>query len=270
MLKFHRDFTASPENLLASPRFHAAINHSSLIYASNSVCTWIPKVGCSSLRYSIAAANGFLTGPENVHWIHKNNRVFQPTLRDCYDADYSFVFLRCPLERIVSAFVDKLVDGDLSASFQAQVGKLLKRPQIESFFSFGDFVRTITRLQFGNEHWQSQAEFLLFDTYEDYFNLHEFSHAQETLRRKIGFDLKDTRSLLRHDTSHYQEACVFKAHLLSIAELRTLKSQGLVPTKRSFLCDEIVHEIQAHWRKDFELFERHFGRPPLWHEVGLP
>lgn len=58
-----------------------ALGHSMRIFPSNSLYTVIPKNGCSSLRYSVAVANGCVAGPENLNWIHQNNRTFEPRSR---------------------------------------------------------------------------------------------------------------------------------------------------------------------------------------------
>ena len=38
------------------------------IYPLGAVCTFIPKNACSTLRYSIAFANGFLSEISDVNW----------------------------------------------------------------------------------------------------------------------------------------------------------------------------------------------------------
>lgn len=268
-LKFHRDFGESVECLHSSSRFVTALNFSSLIYKSNSLCTWIPKAGCSNLRYSVALANGLLDETHSIHWIHNNNQTFRPSIRDCFDVDYSFIFLRCPMERIVSAFLDKLIDSVNADLFRAKFSKMLGQDCIEKFFSFSDFIKLIADTGFSDDHWRAQSEFLVFNTYSDYFNLNDFHQAKETLKKRIDFDLHDTRSMLKHDTSHYLKANVFKAYDLSIAEIQDLKSRGIVPSRESFLNEEIAEMIKNHWRSDFGLYQRHFEAPKIWVDLGV-
>ena len=92
-------------------KMHAfSSSHTLSIYPIGAVYTFIPKNACSSLRYSIAVANGFLDGVEDVKWIHKNNQTFVSTQREVCIANYTFVVLRCPFTRIASGFLNKLVD----------------------------------------------------------------------------------------------------------------------------------------------------------------
>ena len=48
------------------------------LYALDAVYSFIPKNACSTLRYSLALANGVLSGPEQFNWIHTNNPTFAP------------------------------------------------------------------------------------------------------------------------------------------------------------------------------------------------
>lgn len=43
------------------------------IYKTRSIYSFIPKNACSTLRFSVAVANGFLKDLKDVEWIHYNN-----------------------------------------------------------------------------------------------------------------------------------------------------------------------------------------------------
>ena len=74
------------------------------IYPIDAICTFIPKNACSSLRYSIAIANGFIKDLNDIKWIHSNNQTFIATQRELALSNYTFVVLRCPFTRIASCF----------------------------------------------------------------------------------------------------------------------------------------------------------------------
>ena len=84
------------------------------IYSINSVYTFIPKNACSTLRFSVAIANGFIKDLKDIQWIHNNNGTFKSTQREVSLQDYTFVVLRCPYTRIASCFLDKIVDEVIS------------------------------------------------------------------------------------------------------------------------------------------------------------
>ena len=53
-----------------------SLEHSLSIYPLDAVYTFIPKNACSTLRYSIAIANGFLGDISDIDWIHQNKPNF--------------------------------------------------------------------------------------------------------------------------------------------------------------------------------------------------
>jgi hypothetical protein len=90
-----------------------ASRHALSIYGARAIYSFIPKNGCSTLRYTVARANGCIDGPSDINWIHSNNLSFSATLRELLTAQYTFVVLRCPYSRLASVFLDKIVDGNL-------------------------------------------------------------------------------------------------------------------------------------------------------------
>ena len=89
------------------------------IYPINAAYTFIPKNACSSLRFSVAVANGFLADLRDIEWIHWNNQTFIASQREVCLASYTFVILRCPFTRVASSFLDLIVE----ASFDFNVRK---------------------------------------------------------------------------------------------------------------------------------------------------
>ena len=95
-------------NLQGNQEHNFAIKHTCIHYKSNSVCTWIPKNGCSNLRYSISKENGVITNIEELDWIHRNNDCFNVSTKEALQANYTFIILRNPFKRLLSFFLDKL------------------------------------------------------------------------------------------------------------------------------------------------------------------
>src|SRR5918999_530628 len=79
------------------------------VYRANAIYSFIPKNACSTMRLSLALANGCIKSAAEFNWIHHNNPTFRATLQDLAIADYTFVILRCPYARLASCFLDKFV-----------------------------------------------------------------------------------------------------------------------------------------------------------------
>ena len=83
-------------NLRGNPNHTFAMQHTNVHYKSGSVCTWIPKNGCSNIRYSFSKENGAITNIEEIEWIHRNNDCFNASTKEALQATYSFIILRNP------------------------------------------------------------------------------------------------------------------------------------------------------------------------------
>ena len=101
----------NPDKIEKNEDHEFARRHTLVHLKSNSVCTWIPKNSCSSLRYSIALANGAISGIGDIDWIHKNNSSFTASNKELLTANYSFVILRNPFKRLLSFYCDKLCNS---------------------------------------------------------------------------------------------------------------------------------------------------------------
>ena len=64
------------------------------IYDSSAIYSMIPKNGCTTMRLSIALANGAIADRSDWEWIHLNNDSFRPSFKDLALASYRFTVLR--------------------------------------------------------------------------------------------------------------------------------------------------------------------------------
>ena len=138
-------------NLQGNQEHNFAIKHTSIHYQSNSVCTWIPKNGCSNLRYSIAKQNGAITNLEEIAWIHSNNDCFNASTKEALQANYAFIILRNPFKRLLSFFLDKLChsqqdhsEGSYQHAFQVFnfTGDLSFVDVLQAIFELNQYRRT--------------------------------------------------------------------------------------------------------------------------------
>lgn len=241
----YKDFS----HLAVNERYKFSRQHALSIYAIDAVFSYIPKNACTSLRFSCALANGYVSDISHVNWIHKNNDAFIASKYEIRRASCTFVVLRCPYARIFSAFFDKLVGGEVNVVEQGIVKDM-------TFRSFVSFVNKQAR-EDRNHHWRNQVDFLLYEEYDHYFCLEKFDDAIITLR-SLGFDVVDTRSAVGHDTGALEklggELCD-----VPISELAIMKRRGQVPTLNSMYDPAVFRRVSEIYADDIELYISHFG-----------
>ena len=238
-----------------------ALKHSWQIFASNAVYSMIPKNGCSSVRYSIALANGCISGLQDLNWVHNNNNTFACDIKSAFGADYTFTVLRCPFRRAISAYYDKIVSMDVQSwQLHNATGRRV-HPHDITFDSFVDLITSQPRGQLNN-HWRHQTDFMLYREYDDVFCVERYTDMTETVRRKIGFEIVDTRAALRHDLASRSSEQVDDpdASSRSAFELLKVMKEGRTIAPRCFLNDGNIDKIANFYAEDIALYEAHgFG-----------
>ena len=204
-LTFSKSF-GNPDKIEKNEEHEFARRHTLVHLKSNSICTWIPKNSCSSLRYSIAVSNGAITGIGDIDWIHKNNSSFTASNKELLTANYSFVILRNPFKRLLSFYCDKLCNTGKNANDKSyEVTKSLMGT--DSKTTFADFVEILWRnssLKKANEHTQDQCDFLIYRKYHDYFALEQYKSAATGIQARTGLTLEDVRP---YNTIHTSYGC---------------------------------------------------------------
>jgi hypothetical protein len=247
---------------IASLRVNAAHEfahkHAISIFPSNSVYTMIPKNGCSTMRLSIALENGAIDNVRHWRWIHKNNETFRPSLRELAMADYTFVVLRCPYRRLASCFLDKFV----SRRSDAWIFQELINDDVElARLTFRRFCRELANpvIRSANMHWRPQVDFMVYQTYDDYFSVKRFAEAAARLKERIGFDLVDARPYVRHDSSHYKVLPHTKSFAdTEVWQIEQIMLEGLRPAPESLFDDELRGVVESAYAADLALFRHHF------------
>ena len=220
------------------------------IYPLDAVYTFIPKNACSTLRYSIAIANGFLGDISDINWIHQNNPTFMSTQREASLASYTFVVLRCPYTRIASCFLNKIVDGTIN--FNDATGNTVS-------LNFHDFLSVIKSQHRSerDEHWRNQSDFLHYEKYDEYFSLESFSEAINSLGNR-GFTVHDTRTALKHDLTEFERV---DGDFSKIQANKFIKitEKGCAPSYKSMFGDVEIELANDIYNDDLNLYKSHFG-----------
>ncbi len=218
----------------------------------------IPKNACSTLRLSIALANGAISHPREWKWIHKNNETFKPGLRELFDANYTFAVLRCPYARLVSCFADKIVSRSREAwNFSEVAG--LDGPLAR--VTFRKFCQAMSRpeIRQANIHWRPQTDLLVYRDYDDLFCVENFDEVITRLHRRIGLEVVDSRSFVRHDAMQ----CRTVYHNRNWADteawdLEAMRLRGERPDPRAYYDDQLADITEAAFAADFGLHREHF------------
>ena len=249
----HNSSTAIAQN----PSFQFAQRHALSIYSSNSIYSFIPKNGCTTLRASLATENGFITDiKKQINWLHNNSYTFSGSLKELVCADYTFTVLRCPYGRLVSLFLDKFVDKTpIAWTFYRSSNNKFEPDDI----SFSDFINYLTQhpAVLGAEiHWRKQSDFLIYEEYDDYF---DFKNIKKTLKKKINLELIDTRDITNHGREKYHVIDNINHSETSVITLKQLKEQGSLPSLESMYTKELRKKVQQLYQQDFSIREKVFS-----------
>jgi hypothetical protein len=243
-------------NLQGNQEHNFAIKHTSIHYQSNSVCTWIPKNGCSNLRYSIAKQNGAITNLEEIAWIHSNNDCFNASTKEALQANYAFIILRNPFKRLLSFFLDKLCHSQQDHS----EGSYQHAFQVFNFtgdLSFVDFVNYIWENPNSidrDEHTKPQCDFLLYRKYDSYFALEKIKAANQAIHEKTGIIIDDIRDKNSIFTSKGCEYCPDLTSTTKANEIKIFLDQNKIPIIENMYTSEMIKKVATLYLQDILLY----------------
>jgi hypothetical protein len=252
-------------NLNNNPKHKFASQHALMIYKSDSVYTFIPKNACSTMRLSLAIANGCINNVKDFNWIHQNNATFVATLKDLIKAKYTFVILRDPFRRLASVYLDKIVDRTVEA--WALYDKLNRKIELKDI-TFEKFVEVITKpgIFRSNIHWRPQVDFLVYEKYDDYFALENFSDAIPEIEKKAIIKIYDARNLTKHGLDQYKLIKDKDFSDVSPVEIFNLKQKGFAPSYETLYNDKLKNMVKEYYKADLELYIKKFGKDNILFE----
>ncbi len=228
------------------------------IYPKNSIYSFIPKNACSTMRLTIGIVNGCIPSADYVNWIHNNNRTFVATLRELVTADYTFVILRCPFSRVASTFLDKIVTvKEISMQLCWLSGRRFD-PEGMTFREFVDLLK-VPELLNSNIHWRPQLDFLVYEFYDDFFQVESFSQVTDKLAKKIGLEITDARGLTKHglDGLSLNSSDFFGDTSRQVLE--NMKIGGESPDPRALYDDDIIEAVKTIYADDIRYYTELFG-----------
>jgi hypothetical protein len=240
------------ESLAANGAHRLAAQHALVHYASGAVFTFIPKNACTSLRVSLAMANGVIANPADWGWVHHNNQTFAATLSELARAPRTAVVLRCPFSRLASSFLDKIVSRDREFWTLHRLSRDTINPDS---LTFRQFVNWISKPGFfrADIHWRPQVDFLVYQHYDDVFSMADMAGFAACFEHATGQPFIDARALSGHSTSIFvpdEGGCHADTPLL---DLLIAKSKGHLPQPRDLYDATLIAQVGQLYAKDIEL-----------------
>ncbi len=228
-------------------------------FSSSTMCTFIPKNACTSLRYSFALANGFVRDLDDIDWIHGNNDSQQATENELKNCCYSFIILRSPFTRLSSYFLDKLVGNseEIFSSDKSYGNTFLNKFCKFENLTFEKYINIIwenPNIIYKDIHTRPQIDFILFDEYDKWISLDKLSKEIDEIELKSKIKFIDTRKNVNNTTQGYKKITNKYHGDITINELRDLKSKKLVPSHETLFNEETSYKILMTYLSDIFLY----------------
>lgn len=279
-------YSSSKEELNQNKKHQFAQWHALSLYSSDAIYSFIPKNACSTLRLSLAIQNGCIDNSSCFEWIHQNNNTFKADLASLAKAKYTFVVLRCPYSRLASVYLDKIVGHEFVAKqLYCQLNgiainkeikiqplrKMRERAQAKkcrdyiNSLSFYNFIQLLEKdaTMNSNIHWRPQVDFLVYQDYDKWLCVEDFSKAVQTLKGDIGLEVVDARQLTLHGISGLKKITDKSFSNTPSLAIQEMKRQGECPSPMSLYNDATIEAVSKLYSEDINLYKTIFGTKNL-------
>ena len=243
-------------NLKSNQEHEFAIKHTLYHYKSNAVCTWIPKNGCSNLRYSVSKENGAISSIDEIEWIHRNNDCFNANTKEALQADYTFIVLRNPFKRLLSFFLDKLChpqEEQTEGSYQ-HAQETFSFSENNSFLDFINYIWENPNSIYNDEHTRPQCDFLLYRQYDDYFALEGIDAANLRIYEMTGIKIDDIRDKNSIFTSKGREYSQEITNTTQANKIKASLENNKVPFAENMYSNEMLKKVSTLYLQDILLY----------------
>jgi tetratricopeptide (TPR) repeat protein len=241
-----------------------------LVYCS------IPKNGCTLLKVNMVvngpAREDYLASGLTVHdYAKKITAEEWPDGAFTSDAYFRFVVLRDPLQRLVSAYLNRIVRSrnDLEPYDALQISRTIRDAQtrlgiphdLERSISFEEFVRYVSTAQDVecDRHWMRQVDLVGSDlsVFQHVGKVDRIDETLDMLATRFGFTIERDISLYNRDGSdhitQYSEAATLKE------PYRALPSEldahvTAVPMPELFYTPELRELVERRYTADIALY----------------
>ncbi|MBX3402149.1 MAG: sulfotransferase family 2 domain-containing protein [Phycisphaeraceae bacterium] len=252
----------------------------------------MPKSGCTTIkRWLLAAIDPGAADVADAHTYcrrtHSLANLAEPAARECLDTYLGAVFLREPIDRIVSAFTEKFVCGatlgcfhpareameamariagvDVRLDTTAKIGHP-DRPSIVPASTAVDYARGVTFREFVrflsdcddsqlDSHWRPQNAFIAGQTFAFAGRVEHLSTALPGLAAHLNLPAPAT---LRHNAVRYSP---WDGACLADVPSGEIRRRGITPTAEALLDDETRQLLTRRLAADIDAYQRTRAAP---------
>ena len=226
-------------------------------YKTKTVCTWIPKNACSSLRFSFAISNGAVSGIEDIGWIHNNNDSLCASNQELLNSSYTFVILRNPYERLLSFYLDKICHANLPNSDDQSYKYAHENLNTDKHTTFEQLVNCIWNnpdCLAIDQHITPQCDFLIYTKYDDYFSVENMLYAVKTIQDKVGIELIDVRDKNSIHTSKGKSISSNFSYSTSAQQVKELLANNEKPIPSNMYTKDMIRKVTYLYLADILLY----------------
>lgn len=250
------------ETLAENAAHQFASKYALVHYTSGAVFTFIPKNACTSLRVSLAIANGAISDTAEWAWVHQNNSTFSATLSNLARASATSVILRCPHRRLASMFLDKIVSRGSELTTLFQIADDIANPDRLTFRQFVDLIDAPRSLR-ADIHWRPQIDFLVYDEYDNVFGMEDLNAFAAFFETATSQSFVDARPLSKHSTSALTSTISGAGPDTPLADLTREKSNGRLPRAADLFDEALIAQVGRIYAQDLEIYCRLIGSSGL-------
>lgn len=244
----------------------------------------IAKNACSSTKRLVASLGGFTLqkGQGIHHALDSQNTGLQ--FKDRTEAEVTaalndpgwmrFVIYRDPLDRLVSAYVEKFVQNRTHPNQRQTIGGVIKAVFDKEEPTEEDYAHGITFREFAeyilaenpnhlNSHWQPQTYYLGHITFTHMYDVKRLDLLEQDLRTHVGEDIELPRMNVSRDGETEPEYLQIAPDLLP-RDLKNAKRLSL----QSFLDKDLHARLSEYYAADLSIYRliKAAGAARLSHE----
>jgi hypothetical protein len=223
------------------------------------VCAAIPKNGCSDLKHwfiSLVEPQKLADPSFRLHMYcratHTLSQHSSARRAELLRDSFTLAFVRDPLSRVVSAYVEKFVRPAPNELFEPGREVLEQvAPGRSEGITFREFVRFLEEApdEHLDQHWRAQSSFIDGVRVDLLGRMEHLRGILDILGAELGMP---ARSATRRNATGYTEA---RGEMLADVASAELHRRGVLPPASDLLDDALRERVAARFRNDVMLYE---------------